>query len=85
MTKLYIGNLAYTVTDAQLNELFSQAGSVISAVVIVDKHSGRSKGYGFVEFDSEETAKAAVGMFNGKDFQGRNINVNEARPMVPRE
>ena len=85
MTKLYVGNLPYSVTDAQLNELFSQAGAVVSAVVITDKHSGRSKGYGFVEFDSEETAKAAIEMFNGKDFQGRNINVNEARPMTPRE
>ena len=79
-TKLYVGNLDYAVTDEQLSEFFSQAGKIVSAVVISDKYSGRSKGFGFVEMGNEEEAKKAIEMFNGKDFQGRNIVVNEARP-----
>ena len=82
---LYIGNIAFTMTGDELQEVFTPFGKVTSAKIIMDKRTGRSKGYGFVEFDSEETAKAAIEMFNGKDFQGRSINVNEARPMVPRE
>lgn len=79
-SKLYVGNLDYSVTDDQLAELFAQAGSVASAVVITDRHSGRSKGFGFVEMSSEKEAKKAVEMLNGKDFQGRSIVVDEARP-----
>ncbi|GMR19166.1 MAG: RNA-binding protein [Patescibacteria group bacterium] len=78
-TKLYVGNLDYGVTDDSLGELFAQAGSVVSAVVISDQ-SGRSKGFGFVEMSSEDEAKKAIEMFNEKDMQGRNIIVNEARP-----
>ena len=78
--KLYIGNLNYDVTNDQLEEYFSQAGKVVSAMVISDRQSGRSKGFGFVEMSSLEEAKKAIEMFNGKDFQGRNIVVNEARP-----
>lgn len=78
--KLYVGNLGYSVTDDQLKELFAQAGSVESAVVITDQRSGRSKGFGFVEMSSEDEAKKAIEMFNGKDFQGRDMVVNEARP-----
>ena len=78
--KLYVGNLDYGVTGDQLEEHFAQAGKVASAVVITDRQSGRSKGFGFVEMSSAEEAKKAVEMFNGKDFQGRNIVVNEARP-----
>lgn len=78
--KLYIGNLDYGVTNEQLEEYFSQAGKVTSAMVITDRQTGRSKGFGFVEMSSIEEAKKAVEMFNGKDFQGRNIVVNEARP-----
>ncbi len=84
-TKLYVGSLEYSVTSDQLKEMFAQAGSVVSAVVISDRDSGRSKGFGFVEFGSAEEAKKAIEMFNGKDLQGRNIVVNEARPQQPRD
>ena len=84
MNKLYVGNLSYTTTDASLAEYFGQAGAVVSASVIMDKRTGRSKGFGFVEFDSAESAQSAVTMFNGKDFGGRNLTVNEARPMQER-
>lgn len=84
-SKLYVGNLDYSVTQDQLSELFAQAGKVVSAIIITDRHSGRSKGFGFVEMSSEEEMKKAIEMFNGKDFQGRSITVNEARPRQPRE
>ena len=83
--KLYAGNLDYAVTGDQLQELFAEAGNVVSAVVISDKFSGRSKGFGFVEMGSDEEAKKAIEMINGKDFQGRAMVVNEARPRQPRE
>jgi RNA recognition motif-containing protein len=83
--KVYVGNLDYGVTGDQLGELFAQAGKVASAIVITDKYSGRSKGFGFVELSSDEEAKKAIEMFNGKDLQGRNMIVNEARPQKPRE
>jgi len=79
-TKLYVGNLDYTVTGDQLGELFAQAGKVLSAVVISDKYSGRSKGFGFVEMGDEKEGAKAIEMFNEKDFQGRKMIVNEARP-----
>jgi RNA recognition motif-containing protein len=79
-TKLYVGNLPYSATDEQLTELFAQAGNVVSAVIITDRYSGRSKGFGFVEMGSKEEANKAIEMLNGKDFQGRDILVNEARP-----
>lgn len=82
--KLYVGNLAYSVTSDQLGQLFAQAGSVVSATVITDRQSGRSKGFGFVEMASEEEAKKAIEMFNGKDLEGRDLVVNEARPPKPR-
>lgn len=84
-SKVYVGNLRYEVDEGQLTEHFSQAGKVVSAVVIKDRYSGRSKGFGFVEFDSEEEAKKAIEMFDGQEFEGRNIVVNEARPPRPRE
>ena len=71
-TKLYVGNLDYSVTGDQLSEMFAQAGSVTSAVVITDRHSGRSKGFGFVEMSSDDETKKAIEMFNEKDLQGRN-------------
>ena len=83
--KLYVGNLDYQITDDQLGELFAGAGQVVSARVITDRHSGRSKGFGFVEMGSDEGAKKAIEMFNGKDFQGRDLVVNEARPERPRD
>ncbi len=84
LSKLYIGSLDYAVTADQLKELFSEAGTVVDSVVISDKYSGRSKGFGFVEMSSKEEAKKAIEMFNEKDFQGRKMIVNEARPQQPR-
>ncbi len=79
-TKLYVGNLAYSVTNDDLEALFSQAGKVDSATVVVDKFSGQSRGFGFVEMaDSGEAAKA-IEEFNDTELKGRNIRVNEARP-----
>lgn len=83
--KLYVGNLPYNVDDAQLSEIFSAAGTVDSATVISDKFSGRSKGFGFVEFSNDDEAQAAIDKLNGSDVDGRSIVVNEARPMKPRE
>jgi len=83
--KLYVGNLDYGVTGQQLEELFAQAGQVVSASVITDRYSGRSKGFGFVEMSSSEESQKAIEMFNNKDFEGRSIIVSEARPQQPRE
>ena len=80
MTRLYVGNLPYSTNDASLKDLFSQFGNVVSANVIVDRNSGRSKGFGFVEFDSEETANAAIEGLNGKELDGRAVVVSVARP-----
>ncbi len=82
--KLYVGNLLYEVTDEDLTNFFSQAGTVVSASVIRFQDSGRSKGFGFVEMETEEQAQKAIDTFNGQDMQGRNIVVNEARPPQPR-
>ncbi len=82
--KLYVGGLPYSTTDMELKDAFSQAGAVESAVIIMDKMSGRSKGFGFVEMSSDEEAQKAVEMMNGKDFGGRTLTVNEARPMEDR-
>ncbi len=82
--KLYVGGLPYSTTDATLKETFSAAGTVESATVIIDRMTNRSKGFGFVEMSSDEEAQKAIEMFNGKDIEGRNITVNEARPMEPR-
>jgi cold-inducible RNA-binding protein len=83
-TKLYVGGLSYDTTQDTLQNYFAQAGSVTSATIIMDKMTGRSKGFGFVEMGSEEEAAKAIEMFNGKEFEGRNLTVNEARPMTPR-
>jgi RNA recognition motif-containing protein len=82
--KLYVGGLPYSTTQDSLRDGFAVAGNVESAIVITDKMSGRSKGFGFVEFSTEEEAAKAIEMFNGKDFEGRRITVSEARPMEPR-
>ena len=79
--KLYVGGLSYDTTDESFKAGFSEAGNVESANVIIDRMSGRSKGFGFVEFSTEEEAAKAIEMFNEKDFEGRNIKVSEARPM----
>jgi RNA recognition motif-containing protein len=78
--KLYVGNLPYSTTDADLQTLFAQAGTVVSAAVVKDRESGRSKGFGFVEMSSNDEAQQAISQFDGKDFQGRTLKVNVARP-----
>ena len=82
--KLYVGGLPYSATEDSLKEAFAQAGTVASVAIISDRMTGRSKGFGFVEMASDEEAQKAIDMFNGKDFEGRNLTVNEARPMEPR-
>lgn len=83
--KLYVGNLSYQVDDAMLSKYFAEAGEVVEAKVIVDKMSGRSKGFGFVTMADAEMAKKAIEMLNEKDMDGRKIRVSIARPMKPRE
>lgn len=78
--KLYVGNLTYKVADGDLLQLFEPHGSVLSAKVVMDRESGRSKGFGFVEMDSQEGARTAIAALNGKDHDGRSLTVNEARP-----
>jgi len=82
--KLYVGNLSYGTTQQALQDLFSEAGTVASATIIIDRMSGRSKGFGFVEMSTEEEAQKAIDMFNGKEVEGRKLTVNEAKPMEPR-
>ena len=82
--KLYIGNLSYGTTSESLKAGFEKAGSVVDAIVLTDKMTGRSRGFGFVEMSTDEEAQKAIEMFNGKDLDGRNVTVNEARPMEPR-
>ncbi|MBI2056605.1 MAG: RNA-binding protein [Candidatus Sungbacteria bacterium] len=82
--KLYVGSLSYGTTEETLRNAFSQVGTVESATVIIDKMSGRSKGFGFVEMSTEEEAQAAIEMWNGKELDGRKLVVNEARPMEAR-
>jgi cold-inducible RNA-binding protein len=83
-TKLYVGNLSFRTTQEDLRELFAQAGTVESASVIEDRETGRSRGFGFVEMATQEEAQAAIEQFNGKEFNGRNLTVNEARPRTER-
>lgn len=82
--KLYVGGLSYNTTEATLKETFAQAGTVESAAIIIDKISGRSKGFGFVEMSSDEEAQKAIETLNGKELDGRTLTVNEARPMEAR-
>lgn len=83
-TKLYVGNLSYSSTEASLQTLFEQAGTVKSVQIIKDRDSGRSKGFGFVEMGSQEEAEKAISMFNGKEIEGRALTVNIARPREER-
>ncbi|HEV7375813.1 MAG TPA: RNA-binding protein [Pyrinomonadaceae bacterium] len=83
-TKLYVGNLSFKTTGDDLREYFSQAGEVESASIIEDRETGRSRGFGFVEMATAEGAAAAIEQFNGKDLNGRNLTVNEARPKTDR-
>ncbi len=82
--KLYVGNLPYSVTEERLQQHFGQHGSVVSARIITDKFTGRSKGFGFVEMTSDDEAQRATTALNGTEFEGRNIVVSEARPQAPR-
>ena len=82
-TKLYVGNLSYNTTSDSLRDAFAQAGTVVSATVLTDKMSGRSRGFGFVEMEEDDAAKA-IEMWNGKELDGRGLRVNEARPMADR-
>ncbi len=84
-TKLFVGGLSWDTKEDSLRNFFSQAGNVVSATVITDKFSGRSKGFGFVEMASEKEAEEAIKKLNGQSLDGRNITVNEARPQQPRE
>lgn len=83
--KLYVGNLPFSATDQSLVEAFSQCGTVESAKIIMDRDTGRSKGFGFVEMSQDSEASAAISKFNGADYDGRPMTVNEAKPMAPRE
>ena len=83
-TKLFVGNLSFRTTSEELQELFAQAGEVESAVVIEDRETGRSRGFGFVEMTTSEGATAAIEQFHGKEFGGREMTVNEARPKTDR-
>lgn len=82
--KLFIGGISYSTTQETLQEAFSEVGTVESAVIITDKMTGRSKGFGFVEMSTEEEAQKAIETLNGKEIDGRTINVSEARPMEDR-
>jgi len=83
-TKLYIGGLPYSTTQDELQTAFAQAGNVTSATIITDKMTGRSRGFGFVEMATDPEAQKAIEMWNGKDFGGRKLTVNEAKPLEPR-
>lgn len=82
--KLYVGGLSYNTTQDELRDAFAKAGAVSSATVITDKMTGRSRGFGFVEMENDDDAEKAIEMWNGKDFGGRNLVVNEAKPMDAR-
>lgn len=82
--KLYVGNLPFSATEQELVDTFSQCGTVETAKVITDRDTGRSKGFGFVEMASDEEAQEAISKFDGQDYDGRPMKVNEARPMEPR-
>ena len=82
--KLYVGNLSYDVTDSALEQMFAAHGTVQSAQVIMDRDTGRSKGFGFVEMGSDQEAQAAIQALNGKDSDGRALTVNEAKPREDR-
>ncbi len=83
--KLFVGSLPFATTSDQLQEIFAKAGTVVSANVVMDKMTGRSRGFGFVEMSSDEEAKKAVDQLNGTEVDGRKIFVSEARPQQPRD
>jgi len=79
-TKLFIGNLAFSVSEAQLKEIFSQAGTVVSVAIPVDRQTGRKRGFAFVEMSSQEEAESAINQFNGQTIEGRQVAVNPSQP-----
>ena len=83
--KIYVGNLGYTVSNESLSSKFAQYGTVRSAKVIIDRDTNRSKGFGFVEMATSQEASEAINALNGSEFDGRNMNVSEAKPMAPRD
>lgn len=85
LKKLYVGNLPYGASEESLKEAFEKAGEVVSVAIITDRMSGRSKGFGFVEMATEEGAAAAIEMWNGNEYEGRKLVVNEARPREERD
>jgi len=84
MKKLYVGGISYNTTESGLSDAFSKAGEVASVAIIMDKMTGRSKGFGFVEMSTTDGAKSAIEMWNGKELDGRKLTVNEARPKEER-
>lgn len=84
MINIYVGNLPFTTTDTELEDLFSKFGQINRAAVITDRETGRSRGFGFVEMENEEEGKKAIEEMNESDFSGRQLTVNEARPRAPR-
>ena len=82
--KLYVGNLTYSVTNESLETMFAEFGEIRSAQIIMDRDTGRSKGFGFVEMSSDQSAKAAISALDGKDVDGRALTVNEAKPREER-
>jgi len=82
--KLYVGGIPYSTTDDSLRAAFASCGNVTSATIIMDRMTGRSKGFGFVEFENDADADNAINQWNGKEFEGRRLTVNEARPLEPR-
>ena len=83
--KLYVGNLPYAISEGDLNDLFVEYGDVLSAKIITDRETGRSKGFGFVEFGDKAAGEQAIEALNGKEMKGRALVVNEARPQKPRQ
>ncbi len=83
--KLYVGNLPFSATEENLNETFAACGTVDSVKIITDRETGRSKGFAFVEMSSDSEAQSAISKYNGADFGGRAMTVNEAKPMAPRD
>lgn len=83
--KLFVGSLPYSVTSDQLKDVFAEIGEVVSATVIIDRYSNQSKGFGFVEMSSDDEAKKAIAELDGKEYEGRKMIVNEARPQEKRE
>jgi len=84
LKKIYVGNLSFDTSDPDLNSLFAEHGAVNSATVVTDRDSGRSRGFGFVEMENDNEAMQAIQAINGREVDGRALNVNEARPREPR-